>query len=112
MGNVGAVILAAGESKRPGQSKKLLPFRGESLIRRVVDSALAARCRPVTVVLGADQAANEQITRELRGTEATVIENASSRRGIGTSIRAGVSDVASNSEVTAVLLLTCDQPFV
>lgn len=112
MANIGAVILAAGESKRLGQSKQLLQFRGKSLIRAVVDSAVAANCSPIIVVLGTDQPANESIGNELRETTAKIIFNPDWRRGIGTSIRAGVDEVASDDEISAVLLLTCDQPFV
>jgi molybdenum cofactor cytidylyltransferase len=112
MGNIGAVILAAGESKRLGRCKQLLQFRGKSLIRRVVDEALAAKCRPVVVILAADQPPNEQIRNELRGAEVALIDNGAWRLGIGTSIRAGVNEIMYNPEVSAVLLLTCDQPFV
>lgn len=112
MGNIGAVILAAGKSKRLGQPKQLLHFRGKSLIRRVVDEAAAVNYRPIVVVLGADQPPNELIRKELRGAEVTLIDNGAWQQGIGTSIRAGVNEVADNPEVDAVLLLTCDQPFV
>jgi len=112
MASVGAVILAAGESKRLGRSKQLLQFRGKSLIRRVVDAAVAANCRPVVVVLGTNQRPNESIPDELHDTGATIIFNPDSRLGIGTSIRAGITEVAAHPDVAAVLLLTCDQPFV
>jgi molybdenum cofactor cytidylyltransferase len=112
MGDIGAVILAAGESKRLGQCKQLLPFRGKSLIRGVVDAAAAAKCRPVVVVLGADQPPNESIRNELRGAEVTIVGNEAWRLGIGTSIRTGLNQIVSNPEVAAVVLLTCDQPFV
>jgi molybdenum cofactor cytidylyltransferase len=112
MGDIGAVILAAGESKRLGRSKQLLQFRGKSLIRRVVEAAIAAKCRPVVVVLGTDQRANETIPDQLRDTKAKIVFNSEWRRGIGTSIRAGVKEVAADDEVSGALLLTCDQPFV
>ena len=34
---IGAVILAAGGSSRFGQPKQLIPFRGKSLVRRIID---------------------------------------------------------------------------
>ena len=55
---------------------------------------------------------NELIRNDLRGAEVTLIDNGAWQLGIGTSIRAGVNEIASNPEVGAVLLLTCDQPFV
>jgi len=52
-----AVILAAGGSSRMGQPKQLLQFRGTSLLRRAIDTALAVPAEQVIVVLGhaADQ---------------------------------------------------------
>jgi len=52
-GNIAAIVLAAGPSRRMGQPKPLLEFRGEILLKRAALSALAAGCRPVVVVTGA-----------------------------------------------------------
>jgi len=52
--NIGAAILAAGESSRLGRPKQLIQFRGKSLIRRTVNAANEAGCSPITVVLGSD----------------------------------------------------------
>ncbi len=49
---IGAVILAAGESSRFGQPKQLIRFRGKSLVRRIVDAAKKVRCSPIAVVVG------------------------------------------------------------
>ena len=106
MRNVGAVVLAAGGSSRLGQPKQLLKFRGETLIRRVVGAAAEAGCDPIVVVVGETGAA---IREELRGTRATIVENQEWKRGLGTSIRRGLREVAS---ADAVILLTCDQPLV
>ena len=107
MRNIGAVVLAAGGSSRLGQPKQLLKFRGETLVRRVVGAAAEAGCDPIVVVVGETGAA---IRDELRGTRATIIENPEWQRGLGTSIRCGLRDIASSLD--AVILLTCDQPLV
>ncbi|HEU4598045.1 MAG TPA: NTP transferase domain-containing protein, partial [Pyrinomonadaceae bacterium] len=60
---VGAVVLAAGSSSRMGTPKQLLPFRGQTLLRRSALAALGAGCRPVIVVTGAHA---EQTRGELR----------------------------------------------
>jgi molybdenum cofactor cytidylyltransferase len=107
---IGAVILAAGESSRLGQSKQLLQFRGKTLVQRIVEAASAAECSPIVVVLGSEAAA---IKAELKNSPATLVENAEWRSGIGSSICAGVRrliDQAPDQE--AILLLLCDQPFV
>jgi MobA-like NTP transferase domain len=59
---IGAVILAAGGSSRFGRPKQLMPLRGKSLIRRIIDAACEARCSPVVVVTGSD---GEKVHREI-----------------------------------------------
>ena len=110
MQKIGAVILAAGESSRFGRPKQLVQFRGKSLVRRVVDAAKAANCSVIVVVLGSKR---EQIERELKETDAIVAENRDWRRGIGSSIRVGVENAVNQApDIEAIVLLTCDQPFV
>ena len=110
MQNIGAVILAAGESSRLGQPKQLLQLRGQSLVRRVVEAAEQAGCRPILAVIGSDRF---KVENELVRTHATIVENANWRRGIGTSIRSGLQLAIDNSpNLEATVLLTCDQPLV
>lgn len=47
-----AIVLAAGESRRMGTLKQLLPYGDRTLLQCVVDNALEARVGPVVVVLG------------------------------------------------------------
>jgi len=110
MQKIGAVILAAGESSRFGRPKQLVQFRGKSLVRRVVDAAKDANCSAIVVVLGSRR---EQIERELKETAAIVAENEDWRRGIGSSIRVGVESAVNQApDIEAIVLLTCDQPFM
>jgi molybdenum cofactor cytidylyltransferase len=109
MRSVGAIILAAGGSSRFGQAKQLLPFRGESLVRRAVRSAVDGGCASVSVVVGD---ALDRIETELRETSALIVENREWQRGLGSSIRCGLRhQLNSRPELDAVLLLLCDQPF-
>ncbi|HXM33322.1 MAG TPA: nucleotidyltransferase family protein [Chthoniobacterales bacterium] len=110
MQNVGAIILAAGGSSRFGQPKQLLAFRGESLVRRAVRAAAEAGCGRIAVVAGEER---DLIETELRETPAFVIHNPQWERGLGTSIGAGLQHLLNvQPKVDAVVLLTCDQPFV
>jgi molybdenum cofactor cytidylyltransferase len=110
MPNIGAVILAAGESSRLGQPKQLVQFRGKSLVRRAADAATEAGCSPITIVLGSD---SKKIEDELAGTGVAIVKNENWRAGIGTSIRAGVQNLLSQApNLEAIVLLVCDQPFV
>ncbi|HMJ04964.1 MAG TPA: nucleotidyltransferase family protein [Chthoniobacterales bacterium] len=110
MRSVGAIILAAGQSSRFGKPKPLLPWAGESLVRRAVRAATEAGCARVVVVVGA---AGEEIARELRETNAEIVRNPDAPRGMGTSIRCGVQHLcASPEQLDAAVLLACDQPLV
>jgi molybdenum cofactor cytidylyltransferase len=110
MPNVGAVILAAGGSRRFGRPKQLLVFRGESLVRRAVRAATEASTAGVVVVAGDTRSLLEA---ELRGSSASVVENPEWSRGLGTSIRCGLRSLITTApELDAVVLLACDQPFV
>ena len=107
MRNIGAVILAAGGSTRLGKAKQLLTFRGETLIRRIVRAATEAGCEPIVVVVGDT---GDEIRQEIGAARVTVVENTEWQRGLGTSIRRGLRQIAGAAD--GVVLLTCDQPFV
>jgi molybdenum cofactor cytidylyltransferase len=110
MANVGAVILAAGESSRLGRPKQLIEFRGKTLVRRIVDAADEAGCSPIAVVIGSD---GKKVAQELEQTSAAIVENEKWRNGIGTSIRAGMQRLGElRQDLDAVTLLVCDQPLV
>lgn len=76
----------------------------------MADQAGEADCSPVIVV---SSNLRDEIKRELRATPAATIENENWKRGIGTSIRAGVRYLINcATNVDAAVLLVCDQPFV
>jgi molybdenum cofactor cytidylyltransferase len=107
---IGAIILAAGGSSRFGRPKQLLTFRGKTLLRTIVDAACKAGCSPVVVVTGND---DEKTLQELAHVNAIKVQNKNWQRGIGSSIRIGVQALIDQvPDVTAVLLLVCDQPAV
>jgi molybdenum cofactor cytidylyltransferase len=103
---IGGVILAAGSSSRLGQPKQLLLYRGQTLIRRAIQAALGAGCAPIVVVVGS---AREKVAESLHDLEVIILPNESWRRGIGSSIRAGVNALR---ECDALAILACDQPRV
>ncbi len=102
--NVGAVILAAGGSRRLGRPKQLLVWNGETLLSRVVRAARDGGCTRFAVVSGAIRAAELE-----SGTAMEFVHNPEWERGLGSSIRCGVQHLA---EMEALVLLACDQPFV
>jgi len=102
-----AVILAAGGSSRMGQPKQLLKFRGTSLLRRAIDTALAVPADQVIVVLGH---AADQLLPECQATSATVVLNDQWQEGVSTSLRGGLAAVAS--EARGVFIYPADMPLV
>jgi molybdenum cofactor cytidylyltransferase len=102
-----AVILAAGGSSRMGQPKQLLKFRGTSLLRRAIDTALAVPTEQVIVVLGH---AADQLMAECTPTSATVVLNDQWMEGVSTSLRGGLAAVSS--EARGVFIYPADMPLV
>lgn len=105
---VGAIILAAGASSRLGTPKQLLHLDGVSLLRRAAIAALGAGCAPVVVVTGAHAHLYET---QLAGLGVRKVFNDRWPTGLASSIVAGIEGVVSDEpDVTAVILLPCDQP--
>ena len=102
-----AVILAAGGSSRMGQPKQLLKFRGTSLLRRAIDTALAVPTEQVIVVLGH---AADQLLPECTPTNATVVLNDQWMEGVSTSLRGGLAAVSSDAR--GVFIYPADMPLV
>lgn len=101
---VAAVILAAGASTRLGSPKQLIRLHGVTLLDHTLQAAQSAGCDPLLVVLGSS---SEAIHKECRLTGATILLNKHWREGMSTSVRTGID--ALPLDVSAVLLLTCDQ---
>jgi molybdenum cofactor cytidylyltransferase len=102
-----AVILAAGGSSRMGQPKQLLKFRGTSLLRRAIDTALAVPADQVIVVLGY---AADQLLPECEATSATVVLNDQWTEGVSTSLRGGLAAVSSDAR--GVFIYPADMPLL
>jgi molybdenum cofactor cytidylyltransferase len=102
-----AVVLAAGAASRFGSQKLLAPFRGAPLIRRTVENVLASQVSETVVVLGRD---GEDVRRALTGLPVRFVINPGFRRGLSTSLRAGVE--ALEPSTLAAIIVLGDQPGV
>ncbi|QHT70973.1 nucleotidyltransferase family protein [Rhodocytophaga rosea] len=108
--SIGLIILAAGASTRMGSPKQLLPFSGKSLIRYSVQNALASKCFPIVVVLGANK---DLIKLELEDLPVFVAENPDWKQGMASSIHAGLEMLlTAYPGVKGGIIMLCDQPFV
>lgn len=109
-GAIALVVLAAGESRRMGRPKQLLPVAGEPLVRRVVRELGAGFAGETVVVLGAEAAA---VAGALGGLPVRTVLNAAWAEGLGSSLRCGVeAALAAEPGLGAVLVALADQPGV
>lgn len=104
-GSSAALILAAGESRRMGSPKALLPYREETFLDTLA-GLFGQVCSPVIVVLGAS--ADEIQTRALR--PATFVRNQQYMRGQTSSMQCGLRVVPP--EAAGVLFTLVDHPVV
>ncbi len=104
---VAAIVLAAGESRRFGQPKQLLPVGDKTMTQHMVDIVLDSPVEQVIVILGC-QAAEIEATIADRPVQVVVNENWKS--GLSSSVWAGLSAV--KPEAGAALFVLADQPGV
>ncbi len=105
---VAAIILAAGASRRLGQPKQLLKYRGETLLERALRAAKEAGAFPVLAMLGAHFA---PICAMIPFDDAIPVLNDHWEQGISTSIHAGLSEVDVRApDASGALVMGCDQP--
>ena len=108
IGPIAGVVLAAGLSLRMGPGNKLLlEIDGIPMVRRVVETALAAGLDPVVVVVG--HGASE-VRGALEGLRLSFVENEAPEAGLSSSLRAGIAAIPKS--VSASVVLLGDMPWV
>ncbi len=104
---ISTIILAAGESKRMGQPKMLLPWGKSTVLQTVITTFQAAGIQDILVVTGG---AHDQVSA-LVGQSVQIIYNENYARGeMLSSIQKGL--LIKKSESRAVLIALGDQPQV
>lgn len=103
--NVAGIVLAAGDSKRFGQPKQLLDWRGQPFVRAIARTALAAGLSPVIVVTGADA---ERVENAVKDLDVKTIRRAAWQSGQSSSVKAGIKSLPENTG--AAIFLLADQP--
>ncbi|MCK4932558.1 MAG: nucleotidyltransferase family protein [Candidatus Aminicenantes bacterium] len=102
-----ALVLAAGESKRMGESKQLLPFGNKTMIETVIDHIMHSEVDEILVVLGSNR---ENIECVLKDMPVRSVHNPRFKEGMLSSIQKGF--VSLPKEAEAVLVFLGDQPMI
>ena len=107
MGPTIAILLAAGESRRMGQLKALLPWQGSTLLEHQAAALLEAGADRVVVVVGHRAA---ELEAKLKGKdEVSFTVNPDYLQGKTTSLKSGLR-AAEKFEPGVILILNVDQP--
>jgi molybdenum cofactor cytidylyltransferase len=102
------IILAAGESKRMGTPKQLLPWGKTIILQQVIENADSSRLDQLLVVLGHRA---DEITAEIKVSSKTrILVNRDFRDGMSSSVKCGIKNAFADTE--AFMLLLGDQPFI
>ena len=102
-----AIVLAAGESRRMGCQKLLLPFGKTTVIGHVIDELLGSELDAVYVVLGHQ---GDRLSEELSGRRVTVVFNLDYKLGMLSSVRCGLQVLPEQCD--KVLVALGDQPAI
>jgi molybdenum cofactor cytidylyltransferase len=103
-----AAILAAGESRRMGEPKALVPFQGLTFVEHLLAATRHARVGITRIVLGARA---EEIRPKLKVDPATIVVNPDWPRGQLSSIHAAIRSLPSRM-TEGLILCPVDHPLV
>ena len=107
MAEIWAIILAAGESKRMGSPKMLLPFMGITIIENVIANVSGSKVDNIMVVLGADR---DSIVKLIRTKAVNYCYNENYKDGMLSSVVCGFRNIPIDH--SAVLVFQGDQPLI
>ena len=100
-----AMILAAGESKRMGKPKLLLPFGEKTIIEIIVATVVSSKVEQTLVILGSGR---EKIEEKIKNFPVKIVYNRDFRGGMLSSVQCGFKSLPE--ETRAVLVVLGDQP--
>jgi molybdenum cofactor cytidylyltransferase len=100
-----AMILAAGESKRMGKPKLLLPFGEKTIIETIVETVVSSKVEKTLAILGSER---EKIEEKIKNYPVKIVYNRDFRSGMLSSVQCGFQVLPE--ETQAVLVVLGDQP--
>ncbi|GMO00886.1 NTP transferase domain-containing protein [Parageobacillus thermoglucosidasius] len=105
--NIWGIILASGCSTRMGRPKLLLPYKGKSIIRHVIDESMKSRLSGVVAVINPKIAG---LRNEVSSSGVSkLVLNEQAAQGMSTSLKAGLMNLPPTA---AAVVLLGDQPLV
>lgn len=105
MNGIWAIVLAAGESRRMGSPKMLLPYNDVTVIEQVINNLLDADIDRIVVVLGANR---EEIMEVTRSYDVFHCYNEDYKGGMLSSVKCGFYSLPQGC--TGALIMPGDQP--
>jgi CTP:molybdopterin cytidylyltransferase MocA len=108
---IAGIILAAGESRRMGSPKALVPFRGLTFVEHLLAATRHPRIGVVRIVLGAGAS---DIRAGLSADPATIVVNYEWEKGPLSSIQAALRNLAGSNigAIEGALICPVDHPLV
>lgn len=103
------LILAAGESKRMGEPKQLLPYNNSTLLLHSIEQANNIKYSDVFIVIGAHFS---DVFKSIRGQKATILKNNNWEDGMGSSLSKGIELIKKKNNYDRVLVTLADTPLV
>lgn len=98
-------------SKRFGQPKQMLKFKGRYLIERVLDTALKSNLNSIVLVLGKDyKSILQALANKLCNPEIEIVINHKYEKGQSASLKAGL--LKAKKRFSSVMFLMADQPML
>lgn len=107
MSEIWAIVLAAGESRRMGSPKMLLPFAGKTMIEKVIENISLSRIDRTLLVTGAYK---DEISEVIERSSVTFCHNKNYHEGMLSSVKCGFR--ALPVEAGQVLVFPGDKPYI
>jgi molybdenum cofactor cytidylyltransferase len=104
---IGAVLLAAGLSRRMGSNKLLATLNGKPMVRHAAEALIAAGLAPIRVVLGHDA---DAVRNALSGLDLNFETNPNYEEGLASSLSCGITSI--ESQIDGALVALADMPLV
>ena len=102
---VSAIVLAAGESRRMGRAKQILPFGDSTILGTVLAALAASEVDGVTVVLGRNW---QEVYPTIESLDVEVVVNPRPERGMLSSAQWGLGQLRDDAD--SFLFVLGDQP--